>query len=525
MSFPVEQFVERLSDSGLMFAAEIVAFQESLPLEKRPDDGWALAASLVQAGKLTEYQAQAICDGQIEGLVFDAYVVLDKIGQGGMGVVLKALHRTMDRVVAVKVLPTEIMNASEAVARFYAEMKAAAKLSHTNIVAAYDAGQNQGMHYLVMEYVDGRDLASIVKERGALPVRQAMEYILQTARGLHYAHRHGIVHRDIKPGNLLVNREGVVKIIDTGLALLTELEAASGGEDTTGQSMGTHEYMAPEQSLDAHKADPRSDIYALGCTLYRLATGELPYRAKTNAELFLMHLESPIPSICEVRPEAPAALDVLFARMVAKKPEERCQSMAEVLAQLDICLGRPARSVALPDHASAEKAVHTAEDRGSVLSVNPLLNPPNKWTNTNGGGVRFASNNAVPDGNPPAPPTTPPSLAPSAVVAGPAGTAEAETASPAATVDPRTPSQPPGDSTPADSAAPSAVEGTRTAVDAVHASNHDWVATAWNDQWIPSWPLMAKRHGDISKTHPQFPADAASPDDSLDGTDRVSPPS
>ena len=217
------------------------------------------------------------------------------------------------------------------------------------------------MHYLAMEYVEGSDLASIVKQRGPLAVPQAVECILQAARGLQYAHSKGIVHRDIKPGNLLLDNEGTVKILDMGLARIAGSEAALGGAErltTTGQVMGTCDYMAPEQSLDTHQADARADIYSLGCTLYRLLTGSPPYQGETFAKLFMMHLESPIPSLCKARPEVPAALDAVCQRMLAKKAEDRYQSMAEVIAELEAVLGvssghsAPVCAPALPESPS-----------------------------------------------------------------------------------------------------------------------------------------------------------------------------
>jgi serine/threonine protein kinase len=359
MAISVEQFIERLSESGLLSAAEVSAFQDGLPPHKRPRDVQTLAAGLVKAGKLTKYQAQAVYQGKTKGLVLGQYVVLDKLGEGGMGVVLKARHRRMDRLVAIKVLSSAAVKQAGSVERFHREAQAAAKLSHPNIVTAYDADEHQGMHYLAMEYVEGRDLASIVKEHGPLGIREAVECTLQAARGLQYAHEQGIVHRDIKPGNLLLDKKGTVKILDMGLARIAGTEMAADGPErltTTGQVMGTCDYMAPEQSLDTHQADARADIYALGCTLYRLLTGNPPYRAETFAKLFLMHLEAPIPSLGDSRPEVPEVLDAIAQRMLAKKPEDRYQSMAEVVAELEAVLAALSGQSAMPAAVKAESS-------------------------------------------------------------------------------------------------------------------------------------------------------------------------
>jgi serine/threonine-protein kinase len=187
MSFSIEQFVERLTQSGLMSVAEASAFQNSLPPDKRPKDVQQFAQLLVQQGKLTKYQAQAVYQGKTKGLVFGEYVVLDKLGEGGMGVVLKAQHRRMKRLVAVKMIARKEIGSPDAVERFYREVQAAAKLNHPNIVAAYDASEHEGVHYLVMEYVQGQDLSALVKERGPLPIGQAVDCVIQAARGLQYA--------------------------------------------------------------------------------------------------------------------------------------------------------------------------------------------------------------------------------------------------------------------------------------------------------------------------------------------------
>jgi formylglycine-generating enzyme required for sulfatase activity len=337
----LEQFVQHLTASGLMSATDLSSFQDSLSPEKRPKDAETLARDLVRANKLTKYQAQVVYQGKVKGLVFGDYRVLDKLGQGGMGVVLKAQHQRMDRTVAVKMISGAALKSPDAVKRFYREVKAAAKLNHPNIVQAHDACEHDGVHYLIMEYVEGQDLAAIVRQRGPLPVAQAVDYILQAARGLQYAHKQGIVHRDIKPANLLVDNEGTVKILDMGLARVAGLADEDDKDRLTasGQVMGTLDYMAPEQAMDTHHADARADIYSLGCTLYRLLTGEVLFKCESLAKVIWAHQQAAVPSLCKVRGDVPPQLDAVYQKMVAKKPEDRQQSMAEVIADLGTCGG------------------------------------------------------------------------------------------------------------------------------------------------------------------------------------------
>ena len=262
-----------------MSAEQLRAFWQALPPDKKPQTGEAFASLLYKAGKLTKFQALELLAGRGRSLVLGDYVVLDRLGAGGMGEVFKARHRHMDRIVALKVVSSKTMLDEDAVKRFQREVKAAARLEHPNIVTAHDSRQDRGVHYLVMQYVEGTDLAILVKQSGRLKVDLAIQCILQAARGLAYAHREGVIHRDIKPANLLLDKKGIIKILDMGLARLD----GSSNEDLTGtdQVMGTVDYMSPEQAASTHAVDARADVYSLGCTLWFLLMGRKVYDSDT----------------------------------------------------------------------------------------------------------------------------------------------------------------------------------------------------------------------------------------------------
>src|SRR5262249_50600991 len=276
---------------------------------------------------LTAFQAAAVKDRQFEALVIGNYVILDRLGAGGMGTVFKARHRRMKRVVAIKVLSKQVAESETFVQRFQREVEAVARLSHPNIVMAFDADEAEAGHFLVMEYVNGRDLDSEVKTNGPLPVPDAVDCVLQAARALAYAHAQGIIHRDIKPANLLRDVSGAVKVADLGLARFNDTLGKPVGESSgitqAGTIMGTVDFMPPEQALGLTNIDQRADIYSLGCTLYFLLTGQPVFPGKTLMAILLKHREAPIPSLRGKCPMAPEALDQTFQRMVAKKPEER----------------------------------------------------------------------------------------------------------------------------------------------------------------------------------------------------------
>jgi serine/threonine protein kinase len=297
------------------------------------------------------------------GLVLGDYLLLDPLGQGGMGKVFRARHRRMDRIVALKILPPSATGDPTAVQRFRREVKAAARLEHPNVVAAHDAGEDKGVHYLVMEYVPGDNLASVVRARGPLPVAEAVDFAIQAARGLAYAHARGIVHRDVKPHNLLLappaavpsalddadrpddaapSQWGLVKVLDMGLARIDGLSPTRppAGSDSTaamthsGMIMGTAEFMAPEQAADARHADHRSDVYGLGCTLYFLLTGRHPFTGSNFMEVLLAHQMQPQAPLARIRPDVPEQLERVFHRMTAKNPADRFQNMDDLIHAL-----------------------------------------------------------------------------------------------------------------------------------------------------------------------------------------------
>ena len=380
MAVPLDKFARSLSDCGLMTAEEVDAFIRGLPADRQPQDARALAKEMLRYNRLTRFQVQAVYEGKARVLVLGNYVILDKIGEGGMGQVFKAQHRRMERVVALKVLPEAAMSSPEAVQRFQREVKAAARLSHPNIVTAYDADEAGGVHFLVMEYVEGKDLASLVEERGTLSVDRAVDYLRQAAKGLKYAHGQGIVHRDVKPSNLLLDKTGTVKVLDLGIARVRE---EPGSADATadaaltreGAVMGTLDFMSPEQGLNTKNADARSDVYSLGCTLFWLLVGEPIYAGDTLMAKLLAHREQPVPSLRHLRNDVPPSLDTLFRRMVAKKPIDRQQSMTEVIADLSTCVA-PKRSGGVRPAPAPRPTAETVDFPGTTMAAPPAARPP-----------------------------------------------------------------------------------------------------------------------------------------------------
>jgi CheY-like chemotaxis protein len=285
--------------------------------------------------------------------VIAGYEVLGELGRGGMGVVYKARHHRMDRLVALKVIEKQFLASPDAVQRFYQEARAVAQLCHPNIVLAYDAGEVDDTHYLAMEYIDGTDLARLVKQNGPLPVSLACDFVRQAALGLQHAHERGLVHRDIKPSNMLVTfpvraggaapvgtpsgSGGIIKVLDLGMALLMRApEAPAKPTHLThvGGVHGTADYMAPEQWVNAHTVDIRADLYSLGCTFYFLLTGCVPFPGDQPMEKMLKHhFDEPAP-LEESRPDVPPHVIAIVRRLLAKRPQDRYDEPAKLAEAL-----------------------------------------------------------------------------------------------------------------------------------------------------------------------------------------------
>ncbi|MCA9148286.1 MAG: serine/threonine protein kinase [Planctomycetales bacterium] len=264
------------------------------------------------------------------------YELLTLIGRGGSGAVYQARHKKLDRLVAIKVLNSHYVGRdADALARFHNEMRAIGQLDHRHIVRATDAGEDQGYHYLVMEYVEGLDLSQLLRMNGPLRVADACELIRQAALALDFAHQHNFVHRDVKPSNLLLSAAGTVKLLDLGLAGVPVAEAVTSGAEEEWPH-GTADYMSPEQWRHFGQVDARADIYSLGCALFKLLTGRPPYPTRPHdyAAKREAHCHAPIPSVRAQRPEVPLGLQKIITRMLAKQRDDRPGSAAEIAEHL-----------------------------------------------------------------------------------------------------------------------------------------------------------------------------------------------
>jgi serine/threonine protein kinase len=331
-----------------------------------------LAEALVHDGLLTPFQAEQLLLGRWRNFVLSGkYKVLDHLGAGGMGSVFLCEHLVMRRRVALKVLPAGQARDPGALERFRREARAIACLSHPNIVTAYDTDRDGDLHFLVMEYIDGSSLAEVVRARGPLDPLRAAHYVRQAALGLQHAHEAGLVHRDVKPSNLLLDRAGTVKVLDLGLARFFRDE----GDDLTrargSGTLGTARYMAPEQAENSHAVDARADVYSLGATFYFLLTGRSPSQEGT-AERWQAPFPRQPPPVRDVRPDVPEGLASVVDRMLASAPAERYQSAAEVAGALLPWVQTPVTPPAAEDLLRPGPVREAGETESALGPLTPL---------------------------------------------------------------------------------------------------------------------------------------------------------
>lgn len=331
-----EKLIDLVKRSELVPPKKLDGFLEKLGAGTGgvPTDQNQIAEMLIADGLLTKWQADKLLAGKHRGFTLGKYKLLGQIGKGGMSHVYLAEHVLMQRRVALKVLPRQRVKDKSYLQRFQLEARAAARLDDPHIVRVFDIDNEGDTHYIVMEYVDGRDLHQTISQDGPLPYNTAARYIAQVATGLQHAHEMGLVHRDIKPANCLVDAHQTIKLLDMGLAKLTDDETSltlANDENV----LGTADYLAPEQALNSHTADARADIYSLGCTLYFLLAGKPPFPEGSISERLLKHQVEEPETLLASRPDCPLSLVDICQRMMMKKPEDRPQTSGDVAQMLN----------------------------------------------------------------------------------------------------------------------------------------------------------------------------------------------
>ena len=348
-------------------AAERVALARDLRklIDRLPDTdrGRVVARALVEAGILTRFQAELLLIGRTHGFFLGQYKILDQLGQGGMGRVYKAVHMTMKRTVAIKVLAPQLVQTAKAMKMFKHEVRAAAQLHHPNIITAFDANQVNGRHYLVMEYVDGPNLDQLVRQRTQLSVGLACEVIRQAALGLQYAHELGLVHRDIKPANLLLQKPSRPNAIRWSRSSISAWPACTASPPIRRATIrktpsSARPIFCPRAIANLAVVDMRSDIYSLGCTFYFLLTGRVPFPGGPTLEKLMRHANEDPLTVALFRSDVPAEVLAVLDKMMAKKPEDRFQTPQEVAEAL------------------TPFAKLTAADLDFTVAATPVVAPP-----------------------------------------------------------------------------------------------------------------------------------------------------
>ncbi|QDU64105.1 Serine/threonine-protein kinase PknB [Planctomycetes bacterium Pan216] len=336
------EFRDRVVACGIISPIRLDEILGKLSQNGPPPSAEQYANRLIDEDVLTAWQARQIVAGRGKYMLLESrYGLLDKLGQGGMAAVFRARDLKLGRQVVVKIPKPSVLERPSMLARFRKEVLANGRLEHPNIVRALDVGNDGKLHFIILELVDGENLHHLVRRKGPLPVEQALDYVRQVSEALEYASRQGVVHRDLKPSNMLVTADHHVKVLDMGLARLFSTDAIPGGDESVetvftkaGTLVGTANYIAPEQAQNVHRADTRSDIYSLGCSLYELLAGQSPFRGRTPMETVVMHMTESAPRVKGAGREVQRLLD----RMMAKEPDDRHASPTELLSDLRRCL-------------------------------------------------------------------------------------------------------------------------------------------------------------------------------------------
>jgi eukaryotic-like serine/threonine-protein kinase len=369
----ISGFVESIRSSNILSERQLEKIDAILAEGEHPTEPAELASRLVKDGILTEYQAKQILKGKAQGLTFGSYVILEFLGKGTMGKVYKASHRMMGRVVALKILEPRSITSTRSLARFQREMQLVGRLDHPNVVRAFDADRVGDCHFIAMEYIDGFTLEDLLKARGALPPADVVYYGSQVADGLAHAHAQGVLHRDIKPSNILLTRAKKLKVLDFGLGTLLEKDELDTALTSAGLAVGTPDYISPEQARTV-KIDRRSDLYSLGCTMYHLLSGQLPFKGESSMDCLVGRITGkPVP-IGEVMPGLPARLVQTIEKLMASNPDDRYQTADEAAAALRTLLrpkNAPPASGSAGTVAANAAVPETAPKGGTTLEALP----------------------------------------------------------------------------------------------------------------------------------------------------------
>jgi serine/threonine protein kinase len=336
LQLSANSYLQMLRQSGLLTVSQRRAVEQHV--EKHGQLSAAeISEWLVQKDVITRWQSEKLLEARYRGFFLGPYRLLDRIARGGMSSIYSARHSSTHELHALKVLPPARTAKASYLPRFRREAEMTQRLVHPNIVRVFGVyeendGQNP-VHFMAMELLQGRDLFEIVNQSGPQPLSLAVEYVRQAAAGLEYAHRHGLVHRDIKPGNLFLTNDGTIRILDLGLAQDFDSEENLTREFND-RVLGTADYLSPEQAADSHAVDARADIYSLGCTLFFLMTGRPPYIEGTLVQRLVAHQTKSPPPLTDFRSDVPDSLNVLLRHMMAKTRNDRIASAALVAEQL-----------------------------------------------------------------------------------------------------------------------------------------------------------------------------------------------